>query len=73
MSAEARLRELGIELPPPFKPVGSYVAAKVSRGVRMMISLTVKGGGGSPVMTSGPPHAASRVSAIAAVVRDMRA
>jgi enamine deaminase RidA (YjgF/YER057c/UK114 family) len=33
MSAEARLQELGIELPPPFKPVGSYVAAKVSRGM----------------------------------------
>jgi enamine deaminase RidA (YjgF/YER057c/UK114 family) len=33
MSAEDRLRELGIELPPPFEPVGSYVAARVSRGM----------------------------------------
>lgn len=32
MSAEARLRELGIELPPPFEPVGSYVAARRSGG-----------------------------------------
>ena len=30
MSAEARLQELGIELPPPFAPVGSYVAARVA-------------------------------------------
>jgi enamine deaminase RidA (YjgF/YER057c/UK114 family) len=33
MSAEDRLRELAIELPPPFEPVGSYVAARVSRGM----------------------------------------
>jgi enamine deaminase RidA (YjgF/YER057c/UK114 family) len=33
MSAESRLRELGIELPPPFEPVGSYVAARMSRGL----------------------------------------
>jgi enamine deaminase RidA (YjgF/YER057c/UK114 family) len=33
MSAEERLRELGIELPPPFEPAGSYVAARVSRGM----------------------------------------
>jgi enamine deaminase RidA (YjgF/YER057c/UK114 family) len=32
MSAEDRLRELGIELPPPFEPVGSYVAARRSGG-----------------------------------------
>ena len=30
MSAEARLQELGLELPPPLKPVGSYVAARVA-------------------------------------------
>jgi enamine deaminase RidA (YjgF/YER057c/UK114 family) len=30
MSAESRLRELGIELPPPFEPAGSYVAARRS-------------------------------------------
>jgi enamine deaminase RidA (YjgF/YER057c/UK114 family) len=33
VSAEQRLQELGIELPPPFEPVGSYVAARVSRGM----------------------------------------
>jgi enamine deaminase RidA (YjgF/YER057c/UK114 family) len=33
VSAETRLSELGIELPPPFVPVGSYVAARVSRGM----------------------------------------
>jgi enamine deaminase RidA (YjgF/YER057c/UK114 family) len=33
MSAEDRLRDLGIELPPPFEPVGSYVAARISRGM----------------------------------------
>lgn len=32
MNAEARLRELGIDLPPPFAPAGSYVAARISRG-----------------------------------------
>ncbi len=30
MSAEARLQELGLELPAPFTPVGSYVAARVA-------------------------------------------
>jgi enamine deaminase RidA (YjgF/YER057c/UK114 family) len=33
VSAEQRLQELGIELPPPFAPVGSYVAARLSRGM----------------------------------------
>jgi len=33
MSAEDRLRELGLELPPPFEPAGSYVATRVSRGM----------------------------------------
>jgi enamine deaminase RidA (YjgF/YER057c/UK114 family) len=33
VSAEDRLKELGIELPPPFAPAGSYVAARVSRGM----------------------------------------
>jgi enamine deaminase RidA (YjgF/YER057c/UK114 family) len=33
MSPEQRLKELGIELPPPFAPVGSFVPARVSRGM----------------------------------------
>jgi enamine deaminase RidA (YjgF/YER057c/UK114 family) len=33
MSAEQRLQQLGIELPPPFDPAGSYVAARLSRGM----------------------------------------
>jgi enamine deaminase RidA (YjgF/YER057c/UK114 family) len=33
MSAEDRLRELGIELPPPPKPVASYVPVVVARGM----------------------------------------
>jgi enamine deaminase RidA (YjgF/YER057c/UK114 family) len=33
MSAEKRLQELGIELPPPFEPVGNFVSARVSRGM----------------------------------------
>jgi enamine deaminase RidA (YjgF/YER057c/UK114 family) len=30
MSAEARLQELGIELPEPYKPGGNYVPARIS-------------------------------------------
>jgi enamine deaminase RidA (YjgF/YER057c/UK114 family) len=30
MSAEARLQELGIELPPPFAPVGNFVPCRIS-------------------------------------------
>ncbi len=45
MSAEDRLRELGIELPPPFEPVGSYVAARRSGGT-LYVSGPGPGGAG---------------------------
>jgi enamine deaminase RidA (YjgF/YER057c/UK114 family) len=33
VSADQRLQELGIELPPPFAPVGNFVPARISRGM----------------------------------------
>ena len=50
MSAETRLSELGIELPPPFAPVGSYVAARVSRG---MLYVSGQGPAGPDGMVTG--------------------
>ena len=46
MSAEARLNELGIELPPPFEPVGNFVAARVSRGMLYVSGQGPAGPGG---------------------------
>jgi enamine deaminase RidA (YjgF/YER057c/UK114 family) len=50
MSAEARLQELGIELPPPFAPVGNFVAARVSRG---MLYVSGQGPAGPSGMVTG--------------------
>jgi enamine deaminase RidA (YjgF/YER057c/UK114 family) len=50
VSAETRLSELGIELPPPFAPVGSYVAARVSRG---MLYVSGQGPAGPDGMVTG--------------------
>ena len=50
MSAEARLQELGIELPPPFEPVGNFVAARVSRG---MLYVSGQGPAGPDGMITG--------------------
>ncbi len=50
MSAETRLSELGIELPPPFAPVGSFVAARVSRG---MLYVSGQGPAGPDGMVTG--------------------
>ena len=50
MSAEDRLRELGIELPPPFAPVGTFVAARMSRG---MLYVSGQGPAGPDGMVTG--------------------
>jgi enamine deaminase RidA (YjgF/YER057c/UK114 family) len=50
VSAETRLTELGIELPPPFAPVGSFVAARVSRG---MLYVSGQGPAGPDGMVTG--------------------
>jgi enamine deaminase RidA (YjgF/YER057c/UK114 family) len=50
VSAEDRLKELGIELPPPFAPAGSYVAARVSRG---MLYVSGQGPAGPDGMVTG--------------------
>jgi enamine deaminase RidA (YjgF/YER057c/UK114 family) len=50
VSAETRLSELGIELPPPFAPVGSFIAARVSRG---MLYVSGQGPAGPDGMVTG--------------------
>jgi enamine deaminase RidA (YjgF/YER057c/UK114 family) len=50
VSAEDRLKELGIELPPPFAPAGSYVAARLSRG---MLYVSGQGPAGPDGMVTG--------------------
>ena len=60
MSAEARLQELGIELPPPFAPVGSYVAAKVSRGMLYVSGQGPAGPDGLVIGQGRPPTSRSR-------------
>ncbi len=54
MSAESRIKELGITLPTPAKPVGNYVA-----GVRVGALLFLSGHG--PVRQDGQPSARGKV------------
>jgi enamine deaminase RidA (YjgF/YER057c/UK114 family) len=54
MSAEARIKELGITLPPPSKPVGNYVP-----GVRVGNLLFLSGHG--PIHVDGQPAARGKV------------
>ncbi len=54
MGAEARLKELGITLPPPAKPVGNYIP-----GVRVGNLLYLSGHG--PVRTDGQPSRRGKV------------
>jgi enamine deaminase RidA (YjgF/YER057c/UK114 family) len=54
MSAEARIKELGLTLPEPARPVGNYVP-----GVRVGNLLFLSGHG--PVRTAGQPSARGKV------------
>ena len=70
-SPEQRLRELGIELPPPPRPVGVYVPAVRTGNILFTAGHTPRGPDGSPLvgkvgadMTVEDAHAAARIAGL---------
>ena len=70
-SPERRLRELGIELPPPPRPVGVYVPAVRTGNILFTAGHTPRGPDGSPLlgkvgvdMTVKDAHAAARIAGL---------
>ncbi len=70
-SPEQRLRELGIELPPPPRPVGVYVPAVRTGNILFTAGHTPRGPDGSPLvgkvgadMTLEEGHAAARIAGL---------